>query len=155
MAKVFTIPLGGKEWPLAYGPREAIALKRRFGKPLADLLRQDVMGMQERPKTQADCKKPDEVVTPGETVWEARGTHDLEVQIAFLHAGIVCGGGKNGTKQVTEENVLDWVAEHMKSAHDMGPIVAPVWKAVMYSGVTGASVDMDAVIEGGEPEGKA
>lgn len=143
MARTYTVSLGGREFPLAYTARDAIALKRRFSKPLANLLRQDVMGLVERPKTQADCK-PDELLTAGETVWEAKGTHDLEVQIAFLHAGIVGGGAK----AVTEDQVIDWVTAHMKTESNMGPLVGPVWKAVMVSGVTGSSVDMDAEGDG-------
>lgn len=149
MARVHTVVLGGTTYPLAYTPRDAIALKRRFGKPLVNLLRQDVMGMGERPKTQEDCK-PGEVVKPGDTMWEARGLHDVEVQIAFLHAGITSGGAR----KITEDQVTDWVAQHMKTEQNMGPLVGPVWKAVLLSGITGTSVDIDAALEGAEPEGK-
>lgn len=148
MAKVHYVTLGGTEYPLAYTARDAIALKRRFGKPLRYLLLQDVMGMLERPKTQADCGT-DEIVKPGDTVWEVQGTHDLEVQIAFLHAGIVSGGAR----KVTEDQVIDWITEHMKTAGEMGPVVLPVWRAVALSGIIGTSRDVD--VEGDGSEGKA
>lgn len=150
MAKVHTVTLGGKSFPLGYTPRDAIALKRRFNKPLTLLLRQDVMGMEERPKTQADCKT-DEVLQPGATVWEAKGLHDIEVQIAFLHAGMVSGGAR----KITEDEVINLVGQHMKDEQNMGPLVGPIWKAVLLSGITGTTVDVDAIGEEGEqPEGK-
>lgn len=150
MAKVHTVTLGGKSFPLGYTPRDAIALKRRFNKPLTLLLRQDVMGMEERPKTQADCKSG-QVLKPGDTVWEAKGLHDIEVQIAFLHAGIVSGGAR----KVTEDQVIDWVDQHMKTEQNMGPLVGPIWKAVLLSGITGTTVDVETIAEDAdEPEGK-
>lgn len=150
MAKVHTVTLGGNTFPLAYTVKDAIALKRRFGKPLTILLRQDVMGMQERPKLQAECG-PDEVLQPGETIWEAKGLHDVEIQVAFLHVGIVAGGAK----KVTEAQVLEWVDAHMKAEQNMGPLVGPVWKAVLVSGITGTSVDVDEVLEeAAQPTGK-
>ena len=144
MARQYSVLLAGREYPLRFTAKDGIALKRRFGKPLATLLREDVMGLAEEPK-------PDGA--PGETHWVPKGQFDLEVQVAFLHAGVVSGGAK-----LTEDKIMDYIQQHLDSAQHMGPIIQPLWKAVYISGITGASIDPDAAQEGTDepaPEGKA
>lgn len=141
MAKVYTVKLGGKEWPLKYSARDAIELKRRFNKPLALLLRQDVMGLEERPKPNGK---------PGETTWTPAGTYDLEVQAAFVWVGL-----RNDKGQPTEAKVLEWIDAHLEAEENLGPIIEPVWRAVFVSGITGVSVDFEKVDEETPAEGKA
>jgi len=135
MAKTYTITLGGKEWPLRYRISDAIELKRRFGKPLATLMREDLMGFVERPKP------------GGDTEWVALGTSDWETQIAFIQIGIRDDKGKPTEKQVT-----DWLEAMLTTdGKNLGEVVSIVWKALMLSGVTGQSRDVDEP----EAEGKA
>ena len=144
MAKVYTVELGGKEYRLAYGARDAIALKKRFGKPFSVLLRQDVMGMDERLKPGGK---------PGEMQWIPAGLTDLEVQAAFLAAGIA-GPDGSGVKGVTEEKVIVWLSEHFAAGKSIADVITPCWKAVFLSGITGVSIDMDTVGEDeAAPEG--
>jgi hypothetical protein len=131
MAKEFYVELGGKSRRLAYRVRDGIELKRRFGRPLISLLREDVMGMRERPD-------PDK---PGETLWEAVNATDPEVQVAFLYVGVRHEGGVN------EDKVLNWVDAHLSDGKPMGDLVGPVWKAVFISGVLGYSLDIEAEAE--------
>jgi len=137
MAKTYTITLGGKEWPLRYRPADAIELKRRFGKPLTTLLRQDVMGFEERPRLDG---------APGDTHWVSTGTADLEVQIAFLAVGI-----RDDKGEPSEAKVLGWVTEMMAAGQNFSPLAVAVWKAACVSGITGTSFDPEAP----EAEGKA
>src|SRR5574342_323416 len=102
--KEYSVNLGGRDYRLAYGPRDAIALKRRFGKPFVTLLREDVMGLVERPKPNGK---------PGETQWLPEATWDLEVQAAFITAGI---SGPDGSGQkIGEDKVLALIGEHFKA----------------------------------------
>lgn len=143
MAKVYAVALAGREYGLAFGARDAITLKKRFEKSVTALLREDVMGMVERQKPGGKR---------GETHWTLNGTYDLEVQVAFIHLGIVTGGAKG----VSEERVIGWVDDHIKAGKSLGELVEPVWRAVLLSGIVGASIDTEAEREGDEPapEGK-
>lgn len=130
MATKYSVTLGGREWPLSYNATDAIELKRRFGKPLNNLLREDIMGFVER-------QKPDG--RPGETHWVGTGTADLEVQLAFLAVGM-----RNGNGQPDEKKVIGWVNEMLEAGMDFSPLAIKVWKAALASGITGTVVDPDA-----------
>jgi hypothetical protein len=49
MAKEYFVELAGKQRKLGYRGSDEIALKNRFGRPVAQLLRIDVMGLREEP----------------------------------------------------------------------------------------------------------
>lgn len=130
MAKDFYVEIGGKSRLLRYRTRQAIELKARFGRPLIRLLREDVMGLVAEP----DPKQP------GKTVYVVAGTTDPEVQVAFLHAGLV-----HNNPRLTEPQVIDWIDQHMEAeGATMGDLIEPVWKAVFMSKVLGYQLDMDA-----------
>lgn len=136
MAKTYTVNLGGKDWPLSYTVDDAIELKRKFGKPLNTLLREDVLGAVERPK-------PDGL--PGQTHWVVTGTADLEVQLGFLAVGM-----RNGNGQPDEKKVKGWVNEMLTAGQDFSPLAITVWKACLASGITGTVMDPDATEEPGK-----
>jgi hypothetical protein len=127
MAKEFYVELGGKSRKLAFRSRDGIELKNRFKKPLVQLLREDVMGLD-----------ADSNIT---------GSTDLEVQAAFITAGIRRAALEDGDPKgrvITEDKVLDWIDDHHRTGEAMGVIVEPVYKAFFLSGVLGHSYDLDA-----------
>ncbi len=142
MAKEFTVTLGGKTRRLTYTAQDAIALKKRFDKKIANLLREDVMGMEEIPKPGGK---------PGETQWLPASLYDLEVQIAFLHRGI----STPDSRLPTEEQVAKWVdEEYIRARKPLSELIEPVWKAVFLSGVLGYTLDIEDEMEKAEAEGR-
>jgi hypothetical protein len=98
---------------------QAIELKNRFHKPLLRLLREDVMGLD-----------ADGTVS---------GNVDLEVQIAFITAGL-----RHANPRLTDETVRGWIDDRLKSEDkSMGPLIGPVWNCVFYSGILGYSLDVE------------
>jgi hypothetical protein len=134
MAKEYYIEIGGQRRRLQYRSRQGIELKNRFKKPLIRLLREDVMGLEPDPER------------PGE--FKFGGTTDMEVQAAFILAGI-----SHEAKRVTEDQVLDWVDAHIATGASMGDLVGPVWRAAFMSGVLGQSIDMDEPSKEGDGAG--
>jgi hypothetical protein len=150
MAKEFSVELGGRTRKLAYRGSDAIALKNRFNKPIARLLREDVMGFRDEPNPE----KPGTmhaVMTPDS---------DLEVQVAFLATGIrraLVIAGDSKANQITDERVQGWVDEHLAQPDAvLGVLVGPVWRAFLYSGALGYSKDvsLDVDAEGDGDAGK-
>lgn len=121
--KKFVVNVGGRERTLKYKTAEARDLKNRFGKPLLRLLREDVMGL--------------------DAEGNSTGNTDLEVQIAFLHAGL-----RHDNPRLTEETVSKWIDDRLETEdRGMGPLVGPIWACVFYSGILGYSLDVEAEAE--------
>lgn len=140
MSKEFTIELGGRTRRIAFRGSDAVALKNRFNKNILRLLREDVMGMRELPNPEK----------PGQTSLEFTGEVDLEVQVAFITAGIRRGlllENDPRARTIDEERVQSWVDEHLSKGSSMGPLVEPVYKAFFLSGALGYSHDVDAAAE--------
>lgn len=127
--KEFTVEIGDRERRLRFASRDAIELKRRFGKTPSVLLFTDTLGLDE------DGKRKPMLMDP-------------EVQVAVLFHALRRGGSK-----VTEEQVLDWVDQHLEKGGELGDLVVPAAKCALYSGaITGRQIDLDA---GAEEPGKA
>ena len=136
--KTFFVTVGGRERQLRYTSEDALALKRRFGKSILQLIRDDVMA----------------IGTVGD-VTGVTGDFDREVQVAFLHAGLARGG-----YQITEAKLNALVDKHCGpkdgdvGGGKIGDFVMPAVRAAFYSGVvTGYSKDLEAVEE--EPSEEA
>lgn len=134
--KTFTVHIGGKDRPVRYTSRDAIALKKRFNKALALLIFEDVLGINEG----------------GQFSFNA----DREAQIAFLHVGLAQAGFKG-----REDQVLDWIDAYLAEGGAIGDFLLPAVNAAFYSGTaTGKSVDFEAMVKaqqedvgGGKAEG--
>lgn len=121
--KEYKVTLGGQERRLAYNSFDAIALFKRFGRPITDLLWKGVLGFGKNGKVGAGF--------------------DPEAQIAVLTAGLIRGGSR-----VTEELVTQWYDTHLQAHKPSGDLLWPAVKAFFYSGAaTGVCMDLDEVAE--------
>lgn len=118
--KEFSITIGGRERRLRFTSRDAIDLYKAFGKPLVELVKYDLVGLDDENK-QMRTTRPD-------------------VQIAFLHRGL-----RHDNPRLTEDQVIDWVDRHLEAGLDIEELTVPAGKAAYYSGIVfGKRVDVDA-----------
>lgn len=117
--KTFTVVLGGAERRLRYTSPDAIALHKRFGRPLAQLIREDVLGVD------ADGN--------------AARAFNPEAHVALLHLGLA-----HDIRRLDEAQVLAWLDELLAEGGDLETVVAEAAKAAYYSGIVyGRRVDID------------
>ncbi len=132
--KEFFITIGGKERRLRYPSADGIRLYQRFGKPLRELVRGDLMGLDADNKAARDFR-PD-------------------VQLAFLHLGLA-----HDIPRLTEDQVLAWIDKHLEDGSDLEDFMAIAAKAAFYSGIViGRRLDIDVEQEKAQEqlsEGKA
>lgn len=124
----FTVELGGQQRKLRYTTTDAIALKKRFGKPAGRLCTQDVLG-----------RGPD---------GKRNGDIDPEAQVALVALGL----SHEGTR-FSDDQVAEWFDEHMLAGKPIGEILQEAVNAAFYAGIcTGSSVDLKKLVEEAEAE---
>jgi hypothetical protein len=145
MGKTYEVELDGKVRRLAFHQKDAIALKKRFGRTPHELVFKDVLGLDF-----ATAK-------PGEPARVNPGNYDPEVQFAVLHLALLRGGWN-----VVEGKVIDIVNDAVQAGKvQAGDFFAKAAECALYSGaVTGSQVDLNKEPDEAEtppavPEGEA
>ncbi len=140
--KEFTVTLGGKDRRVRYTSRDGVALEKKFEKPVPTLLLHDLVG-------------------------QVGGKVDVtlyrrEVQVHVLFLGLL-----HDWPKLIEEQVYDLVDAELLKGRTIRDIVWNAYKAALYAGLTGRSIDVDTFFEAaveeatadkaaaGEPEGNA
>ena len=126
----------GKPKRLRYTSADGITLKKRFGKPLFNILIEDLIGMRR------------EEFQPGKPITFDGRLMDRETQIVVL-----CLGLRHEDLRVTEERVMELLDGALGEQRSIADVILPAFKAVCYSGMLGESFDLDATIA--EIEAKA
>lgn len=111
-----------RERRVRYTSKDGIALQRRFGRSVAVLIQECLVG-------QSD----DGVDTK---------LYDREVQIAVLHLGLA-----HDMPKVLEDQVVEWVDAELIAGRTIRDVVWPAYKAAMYAGLLGRSIDVDEVYQ--------
>lgn len=126
--KEFVVDLGGKERRLRYTSRDAIALYKRFGRPVPALLLEDVWGLREAPEG------PD-----GQKAHVFTAHVNPEAQAAVL-----CLGLRQSEPRITEEMLLSWLDAFIEDGGNTHDLVTVAVKAFFYSGAAnGKRTDLE------------
>lgn len=129
MAREVFVNLGGADRRLRFSAtRDGIALQKRCGKKPGEVVDQDILPT-------VDVQGPD-----GKMRRRPSFYYSPEAVAFALYLGL-----HHDDKTVTEEKVLDWMDEAIAVPNGMLVILNQLFDALMISGITGKSVDLEAV----------
>lgn len=120
--KTYSVTLGGRDRLVDFNSFDAMELHKRFGTPIIELIKRDVLGLNEEGKLRAGFSR--------------------EAQIAFLAVCLRRGGWRT----VNEAQVGELIDKELKGASGVTVyhLMDAASKAAFYSGaVTGVSQDLD------------
>jgi hypothetical protein len=120
--KEFTVSLGGRERRVRYTSKDGIALEKAFGKSVPLLLQHDLVGQQ------------------GGRIDVTLYRREVQVRVLFL--GLV-----HDWPKLIEDQVYDLVDAELLKGRTIRDIVWNAYKAALYAGLTGRSIDVDTVVE--------